>query len=84
MKIAREKGIKVGLIRPITLWPFPKKAFSKYSTQKFFVTELSAGQMVDDVKLSVKDKEKVHFYGRLGGVTPTPVELFEQIKELYK
>lgn len=84
VRIAREKGLKVGLIRPITLWPFPQKAFDKYPTQKFFVTELSAGQMVEDVKLSVKNKEDVEFYGRLGGITPTPMELFDKIQELYK
>lgn len=83
MKIARESGMKVGLIRPITLWPYPKKAFEGHDDKDFFVTELSAGQMVEDVKLSVKDKEKVSFYGRLGGITPTPVELYQKMRELY-
>ena len=84
MKLAEEKGLKVGLIRPITLWPFPEKAFEKLENKKFFVVELSSGQMVEDVKLSVKDKNAVEFYGRLGGITPTPVELCEKMCELYK
>ena len=84
MKLAEEQGLKVGLIRPITLWPFPEKAFEGLDDKKFFVVELSAGQMVEDVKLSVKDKDSVTFYGRLGGITPTPVELCEKLVELYK
>ncbi|MCI8342302.1 MAG: 3-methyl-2-oxobutanoate dehydrogenase subunit VorB [Firmicutes bacterium] len=84
MKLAKEQGLKVGLIRPITLWPFPVKAFEGLDSKKFFVVELSSGQMVEDVKLSVKDKDSVTFYGRLGGITPTPVELCEKMVELYK
>lgn len=83
MKTARENGMKVGMIRPITLWPFPVKAFEPYGDKDFFVPELSAGQMVEDVKLSVKDKERVEFYGRLGGISPTPDELYEKMCELY-
>ncbi|EGO62611.1 3-methyl-2-oxobutanoate dehydrogenase subunit VorB [Acetonema longum] len=82
MKLAREAGLKVGLVRPISLWPFPVKAFAGLDDKKFLVTELSAGQMVEDVKLTVAHKENVHFYGRLGGVVPTPKEIFQQIKEL--
>lgn len=82
IKIARENGLKVGLIRPITLWPFPEKAFENLTDKTFFVPELSAGQMVEDVKLSVKDKDAVHFYGRLGGITPTPAELYEEIVKI--
>ncbi len=83
IKKARENGIKAGMIRPITLWPFPEKAF-KNQDKDFFVVELSAGQMVEDVKLSVKDKERVKFYGRMGGMSPTPDELYNKICELYK
>ncbi len=83
MKMAREKGLKVGLIRPITLWPFPVKAFENLENKDFFVTELNSGQMVEDVKLAVKDKDRVEFYGRLGGMIPTPVELFNKLCELY-
>ena len=86
MKLAREQGLKVGMIRPITIWPFPEKAFEKYvgKGKKFFVTELNAGQMVNDVKLAVNDNASVEFYGRLGGMTPTPVEICNKICELYK
>ena len=86
VKTARENSMKVGLIRPITLWPFPEKAFEKFEGKdtKFFVTELNAGQMVDDVKSAVNDKKKVEFYGRLGGITPTPAELYNKLCELYK
>ncbi len=79
IKIARENGLKVGMIRPITLWPFPVKAFEGLRGKQFFVTELNAGQMVEDVKLTVNDNDNVHFYGRLGGITPTPKELYEAI-----
>ena len=83
IKIARENGLKVGMIRPQRVWPFPEKAFEGLDDKKFLVVELNAGQMVEDVKLSVKDKDQVEFYGRLGGFTPTPVELYEKIRELY-
>lgn len=83
IKIARENGLKVGMIRPQRVWPFPEKAFEGMDDKKFLVVELNAGQMVEDVKLSVKDKDQVKFYGRLGGFTPTPVELYEKIRELY-
>ena len=85
MKMAREKGLKVGLLRPITLWPFPVKAFEKFSGKKYFVTELNSGQMVEDVKLAVKDtdRDNVEFYGRLGGITPSPMEIYNKLCELY-
>lgn len=82
MKMAREAGIKVGLVRPISLWPFPVKAFEGLGDKEFLVTELNAGQMVEDVRLSVPNKDKVHFYGRLGGKVPTPKEIFEQIQKM--
>lgn len=83
IEIARKNGLKVGMIRPITLWPFPVKAFKKFQNKDFFVVELNAGQMVEDVKLTVDDKERVKFYGRLGGITPTPNEIYEKIRETY-
>ena len=83
VEIAREHGLKVGLLRPITLWPFPEKAFTSLNGKKFFVVELNAGQMVQDVKLSVKDKDDVSYYGRFGGYTPTPLELYEEICKRY-
>lgn len=84
VRIARENNMKVGMIRPITLWPFPEKAFKGNEDKYFIVAELNAGQMVEDVKLSVNDKRKVSFYGRLGGMTPTPKELYNEICNLYE
>ncbi len=82
--IARENGMKAGMIRPVTLWPFPQQAFKGYENKEFFVAELNAGQMVEDVRLIVKNDDKVNFYGRFGGITPTPEELYEKLCELYK
>ncbi len=84
IKMADKQGIKVGLIRPITLWPFPEKAFEKYADvpKAFLSVELSAGQMVEDVKLSVNGRNKVHFYGRMGGMIPTQQEILDKIKEI--
>jgi len=81
---ARAEGIKVGLIRPITLWPFPTDAIAKAAeTAKCMLTvEMSMGQMVDDVKLAANGKCPVEFYGRTGGIIPTPAEVLEQIKKL--
>ena len=82
---AREEGIKVGLIRPITLWPFPEEIINKTAdTAKAFISvEMSTGQMVDDVKLAVNGKAKVDFYGRTGGVIPLPDEILAKIKEVW-
>ena len=82
MKMARQEGLKVGMIRPISLWPFPEKAFEGIVGPKFLVCELSAGQMVEDVKLSVENKRDVSFFGKLGGNTPSPKVVLEQIKKL--
>lgn len=81
---AREKGIKAGLIRPITLWPFPQDAI-KRATQHvkgFLTVEMSMGQMVDDVRLAVNGVKPVEFYGRTGGVIPTPAEVLGAIENL--
>lgn len=85
IKMAQKDNIKLGLIRPITLWPFPVKEFEKYAdTPKFFLTvELNAGQMIEDVKLCVNGKKPVYFYGRTGGMVPTQKEIYDKIKELY-
>ena len=82
MKMAREEGLKVGMIRPISLWPFPEKAFEGIVGKKFLVCELSAGQMVEDVKLSVENKRDVSFFGKLGGTTPSPKVILEQIRKM--
>jgi len=80
--VVRENGIKAGLIRPITLFPFPIEEFAKFASRvdNILVCELSNGQMVDDVRLAGgKHKAKIHFYGRIGGVVPTVEELVEKI-----
>ncbi len=75
----REKGVKVGLLRPITLFPFPKAAFLRVATQecvkKFVAIELSMGQMIEDVKLSIECKKPVEFYGRSGGNVMSPEDI---------
>ena len=80
----REQGIKVGLVRPITLWPFPDKEYKKYVGQvkAILSVEMSLGQMVDDVKLAVESKIPVHFYGRCGGNIPYPDEIIAKMKEI--
>ena len=81
---ARNKGIKVGLIRPITLWPFPKEALLKASkTAKAFISvELNMGQMIEDVKLSINCSRPVYFVGRTGGMIPSPEEVLAKILEI--
>lgn len=85
VKQAREMGIKVGLIRPITLWPFPTKIIEGYakkdSVTRFIDIEMNDGQMLEDVKLAVNGAAKVDFIGKLGGIIPTPDEIIEKIKE---
>jgi len=79
----RAQGIKAGLIRPITVWPYPKQIINKRADQvKFFlVSEMSKGQMVEDVQLAVNGKKPVHFYGRTGGMIQTPDELVNEVKK---
>jgi len=81
---AREAGMKVGLLRPITLWPFPSEVIGRLAerVQSFMAVELSTGQMVEDVQLAVNGKAPVHFYGRCGGVVPSGVELLEQYRKV--
>ena len=81
---ARERGIQAGLIRPITLWPFPTDAIeASLATAKLFLgVEMNMGQMVEDVRLAVAGRAQVEFFGRTGGVIPTPTEVFERIVEL--
>ena len=83
---AREKGIKVGMIRPITLWPFPKDALKKAAAKvkAFLSVELNMGQMVDDVKLAINCAKPVYFYGRTGGVLMTPDEVLNKLVEIEK
>ncbi len=81
---AREKGIKAGLFRPITLWPYPDKALARAAekAQKLLVCELNMGQMVDDVKVAISCSRPVSFYGRTGGMMPAPEDILAQIKTL--
>jgi 2-oxoglutarate ferredoxin oxidoreductase subunit alpha len=83
--IGRDMGIKLGLFRPISLWPYPYQQLENIASRdfvKFFISlEMNAGQMVEDVKLAVCGKKPVHFYGRMGGIVPTPEEFFTEIKQ---
>jgi len=81
---ARAKGIAAGLLRPITLFPFPTQAYRQAAerVRAFLAVEMSAGQMVEDVRLAVEGRAPVFFYGRLGGVVPTPPEVLAQIEKV--
>lgn len=81
---ARKKGIKVGMIRPITLWPFPNEALLKASknVKAFLDVELNMGQMIDDVKLAINCGKPVYFVGRTGGMIPSPEMVLEKILEI--
>ncbi len=81
---ARAEGIKAGLVRPITLWPFPEKALEATiaSAKEYLVVEMNMGQMVEDVRLCIEGRRPVEFYGRCGGVIPTPAEVLEQIRAI--
>ena len=83
IEIAREEGIKAGLFRPITLWPFPEKQLREAAHGKrgVLVVEINAGQMIEDVRLSVNGEEPVEHLGRLGGIVPEPDEIVKAIKE---
>jgi 2-oxoglutarate ferredoxin oxidoreductase subunit alpha len=85
IKMAENEGIKLGLIRPITLWPFPLEAFEKTinSTKHGYISvEMSCGQMVEDVRLSVEGRKPVNFYGRTGGMVPTPEDILDKVREI--
>jgi 2-oxoglutarate ferredoxin oxidoreductase subunit alpha len=85
IKRLRQDNLKVGMIRPITLWPFPAKALREMAKTvgDFFVFEMSAGQMVEDVRLALEGSAQIHLYGRPGGVVPMPVELYRIISRHY-
>ncbi len=87
IETAREEGLKVGLLRPITLWPFPTKILRSYVDRKvkgILSVELNAGQMIEDIKLAVECKIPVEHFGRLGGIVPTPDEVLQALKEKLK
>ena len=84
VELAREQGIKVGILRPITLYPFPVKPIADLAARGvkgFLVAELNAGQMVEDVRLAVDGKTPVEHYGRMGGMLFTPEELLQVLKD---
>ena len=83
---ARAEGLKVGLLRPVTLWPFPKARILELTRQvkAILVVEMNAGQMVDDVRLAVEGRIPVRFYGRTGGVVPFPDEIMPELHKLCK
>lgn len=82
----RKEGYKTGLIRPITVWPFPTEAISKRTktAKDFFVVEMSLGQMIEDVKLAVLGRANIHFHGRPGGGVPAEPDIINQLKEIMK
>ena len=83
--MAREEGIKVGLLRPITLWPFPSKEVAAAAEGKKGVlsVEINAGQMVEDIRLAINGKVPVEHFGRLGGIVPDPDEIVKALKEKF-
>jgi 2-oxoglutarate ferredoxin oxidoreductase subunit alpha len=85
IKTARAEGLKVGLLRPVTLWPFPEEAVQELAkrVKQFLVFEMNMGQMVEDVQLALEGKGEISFYGRPGGVIPTPSEVARVISRLY-
>jgi 2-oxoglutarate ferredoxin oxidoreductase subunit alpha len=81
---ARQQGLKAGLLRPISLNPFPAARLAQLAThaRAFLVVEMNAGQMLDDVRLAVGGRAPVEFYGRMGGVVPLPDEILDAIAGL--
>lgn len=84
INLARSKGIRAGMLRPITLWPYPKAALAALADRvdRFLVVELNMGQMTDDVKVATNCKKPVDFFGRTGGMLPTPEDVLKQIQKL--
>ena len=86
IKAAREKGIKVGMIRPITLWPFPEKAMKEAAkkVKAFISVEMSMGQLIEDVKLYSECAKPVYLCNRAGGMIPSPEQVLASIEEANK
>ena len=85
IQLAREKGIKVGLFRPITLFPFPSERLAELGKQVkgILSVEMSAGQMIEDVKLAVECNVPVEHFGRMGGIIPSPGEVVEALEQIF-
>ena len=85
IKRAREMGLKVGLLRPVTLWPFPDHVIRETSrlVKDFMVFEMNTGQMIEDVRLALEGSSNVHFYGRPGGIVSTTDEVEKVISSTY-
>ena len=85
VNVARQQGLKIGLIKPISLWPFPRQAFANLADKvdRFLVVEMSAGQFIEDVKLAIECKRPVDFLGHGGGWYPTPENIYEKITQIY-
>ena len=85
IRTVRQNGLKVGLMRPVTLWPFPSERLRQLagSAQQFLTFEMNMGQMLEDVRLSLEGQREISFYGRPGGVIPTPDEIAKMISRLY-
>jgi 2-oxoglutarate ferredoxin oxidoreductase subunit alpha len=86
VKQARAQGLRVGLLRPISLYPFPEQRLAELAERArgFLVVEMNAGQMVEDVRLAANGKAPVHFYGRMGGVVPLPDEVLDEIHKMVR
>ena len=84
MQEARKLGLKVGLFRPITLWPYPEKRLGELAGKRFLAVEMSMGQMVEDVRLYTHGKSEVSFYGRCGGMIPTEEDVLAEIRKILK
>ncbi len=83
-EMLREKGYKIGVVRPITVYPFPSEVYNKLADQVKWIldVEMNAGQMIEDVRLAVNGKTRVEFYGRMGGVIPSPDEIVDYFEKL--
>lgn len=86
IKVLREKGLKVGLLRPISLYPFPYQVFAQMAerVKDFLVVEMSMGQMIEDVKLGMCGKSRIHFYSRVGGMVPSYEEIISEVEKITK
>jgi len=84
MQMARKLGLKVGLFRPITLWPFPEQRMGQLAGRRFLAVEMSMGQYVEDVRLYTHGKSEVSFYGRCGGMIPTEEDVLAEIRRILK